>query len=90
MSVQTIYKCDKCSKEQPTMAQFWEISISANTIDDPRSGYPRATIQVCRACLESYGIYAKKETKEAVGYSPPSTEELILEVLGRCGIQPTQ
>ena len=90
MSVQTIYKCDKCSKEQPTMVQFWEISISAKAIDDPYPGRQTATIQVCRACLESYGIYAKKETKEAVGYSPPSTEELILEVLGRCGIQPTQ
>ena len=29
MSVRTIYKCDKCGKEQETHEQFWKVGVVA-------------------------------------------------------------
>ena len=41
MSVQTIYKCDKCGKEQETREQFWVVGVSDGLAElrDPGRGH---------------------------------------------------
>jgi len=88
MSTTTIYKCDKCGEVQPNNGQFWTVGIKAQCQGGGYSGdYKTAwyigdqyKMEVCRACLESFGIYAKK--REAQPAQPaPSLEDLIREIV---------
>jgi len=88
MTVRTIYQCDKCGKEQGTPEQFWNVGVFAHTNDSWVAGRKEAVgnhkIQVCRLCLESFGIYAKK-APDAAPIAHPTTEELIREIVERSG-----
>ncbi len=88
MSTTTIYKCDKCGAEQLNRSQFWTVGVKAYCIDNPYGGsYEDAgfvsaahKMEVCRPCLESFGINVQK--REAPPVQPtPSLEDLIREIV---------
>lgn len=86
--ITTIYKCDKCGSEQETDEQFWTVGVTAYCSGrySARGGeydYVEGMhMQVCRLCLEGFGIYAQKKPHEPV--SQPTTEDLIREIIQRC------
>lgn len=91
MTITTIYKCDKCGAEQaiPSMdspVQFWQVKISSRPYPlqqfQPYGTAP-VTINVCRPCLESFGINVTKQ-KDKPAPPPPSVEDLIREVIALC------
>jgi hypothetical protein len=88
MSVRTIYKCDKCGGEQDTEAQFWIVGVVADHIGHkpncyaPTSFVEKMSMQVCRPCLESFGIYVQIKKNEP-DPPVPTTEELICEIVRR-------
>ena len=78
MSITTIYKCDKCGNEQTTGEQFWTVhlSISCKYFSDSR----QKEIEVCRPCLESFGILVPAEKAKTLP-PPPTVEDLIREII---------
>jgi hypothetical protein len=88
MSITTIYKCDKCGKEQDTNQQFWTVGVSAScspnpppSTSSPRYFVENMSMQVCRLCLEKFGIYAKKVEEPEQQPRTPTLEELIIEIV---------
>lgn len=84
MSIRTIYKCDKCGKEQETNNQFWFLKLIANCGESPASGYTHSTpvhqMQVCRECLEAFGIHVtRKEIQPQVQY--PTFEDIVYDMV---------
>ena len=89
MSVQIIYRCDRCGAEQEKAEQFWTVSIGANegtfapSCTQLVSG---KSIQVCRSCLEELGIYDHRSDEKKANAPPaPSVENLILQILELVG-----
>lgn len=94
MSVRTIYTCDKCGKEQDNNKQFWSVGVGATCLETRYSGgsimdwsVKDKTLQVCRPCLESFGIHVIKRKDETIPNKLPTTEELIVEILSRVGVE---
>lgn len=85
MSVTVTYKCDKCGKEQYSPQQFWEARIGHRHLAST-NWCESKSIQVCRKCLENFGLVPKIETKED-NVPLPTIEELIREILVRCGVE---
>lgn len=85
--ITTTFKCDKCKGEQSDQKQFWTLGVGyAHYPTKPVIGQT-LSIQVCRPCLESFGLLANPAVKPP-SPPPPTTEDLIIEVLARCGIEP--
>ena len=85
MAVKTTYTCDKCKKVQEEKGDLWHVGISVNC-GKPAS-YTNAPLrmEVCRPCLESFGIYMKdKDTGSIVTDPIPTLEALIEEIVQRC------
>ena len=83
MSVRVIYTCDKCGNEQHTSEQFWTVGVTAiPSLAASRQFVPGKSMQVCRACLESFGIYVQVKTGEPPA-PVPTIEDLILEIVQR-------
>lgn len=84
MSIQTIYKCDKCGAEQSTSNQFWTVGVVAKHGHDQFEFYENFTdgkaMQVCRKCLESLGIHVSIKEK-VVENTPVTIESLIRELI---------
>ena len=82
MAITTTYKCDKCGKEQNTREQFWTVGVSASC-SQATSKYdaPYFKMEVCRACLESFGIYAQKVKEPEQQQKTPTLEELIIDIV---------
>lgn len=86
MSIQTIYKCDKCGTEQATSTQFWTVGVVATYHGFHMGNKDYAdgkSMQVCRPCLESFGIHVMQKQEENE-VKPPTLEELIREIIQRC------
>lgn len=85
MSYKTIYTCDKCGKEQLTMDQFWTVGVSANCATYPATNFVTGKfLQVCRPCLESFGIHVQQRPANVPpAPEPPSLEDLIREIVRR-------
>jgi len=83
MSIVTNYVCDKCGNIAHDPNQFWTIGVTAKCQDRLYSNYVIAPMEVCRKCLESLGIFPSKETKAAPEYSPPTLEDLIIDIVER-------
>ncbi len=94
MSVKTTYTCDKCKKEVDKESDLWELGIEARnkgsssfssfkiTIKDFVRGQ---SIEVCKPCLESFGLYVTEKTPEkekALELSVEQRIRLILEDIG--------
>jgi len=80
--ITTFYICDKCGSEQESSDQFWKVSVMADKAAlSPDWKYTHKSMHVCRQCLEALGIFPSKETKEDPAYSPPTIEELIVEIV---------
>jgi len=86
VSVTTIYTCDRCGTEQNSSQNFWVIGIAAH-----HSVYKSLTerefirdmsMQVCRPCLEHFGVHVisrpdpKSEAKEE-----PTLEQRIVDLI---------
>ena len=85
MSVRTIYKCDKCGDEQNNNNQFWTVGVTANCGCHTSEEYVAGkSMQVCRTCLEGFGIHIQKKTGQAEQPKVPSVEELLAELIQRC------
>ena len=91
MSVKTIYTCDKCGKEQNSPNQFWRIGV----VVSPDFKQPLAadytvyannkSMEVCRECLENFGIYTSKKTLESKPEIANITiEDLIIQLIQDC------
>lgn len=81
MSIRTIYKCDRCAGEQDTPAQFWTVGVFANCQSNSRDFVSSEhKMHVCRPCLESLGIYVRKQDMPT-GVPPPTLEDLIREIV---------
>ena len=78
--IKTIYTCDKCNKEQYTADQFWKVGVVARPNNNEITPYqtPVKSIQVCRLCLESFGIHVQKKEGVKPSPSPPTIEKRIL------------
>ena len=85
MSIQTIYRCDRCGAEQEEAEQFWTVSIGVNEGTHAPSCTQLVlgkSIQVCRSCLEELGIYDhRSDATKAKAPPVPSVENLILQIL---------
>lgn len=81
--ITTIYKCDKCGNEQDTDEQFWTVGITARTKWHQDMDATERSIQVCRPCLESFGIHVSQKKDKPLP-APPTVEELIREIIVRC------
>ena len=76
--ITTIYKCDKCGNELPSKEQFWTVEIITSSVYNSR--HSEAVIEVCRPCLESFGINVPKD-KAKILPPPPTVEDLIREII---------
>jgi ribosomal protein L40E len=86
--IKTTYICDRCSAEQPTIDQFWSIGVwavhNAGSYSDSAQEHKRS-IQVCRPCLEAFGVNVQRETKAQPSYVERTTEDILTELLERIG-----
>lgn len=86
--IKTTYICDKCGQEQDKREQFWALGVWASHT----GGYHESvvehklSIQVCRPCLESFGVHVQKETKAAPAYVERTIEDILRELIER--VQP--
>ena len=84
MTITTIYKCDRCGKEQDTHNQFWVVGVAVKhyDFDSNRSMdfHGAKTLHVCRPCLESFGIFAKDKPSEPE--TPQTIESLMRQIIG--------
>ena len=82
MATKTIYTCDKCGAEQNTRTQFWTLQVTARTSCDAlASSISGLSIEVCRSCLEKYGIYAKEKPKPTPEENRITLESLIIDII---------
>ncbi len=90
MAIKTIYHCDRCKKEVAKLDDLWELGIEARckslnygiSIKDFVHGQ---SMDVCRPCLESFGLYVTEKTPEkekALELSMEQRIRLILEDMG--------
>ena len=83
MSIKTIFICDKCKCEQLTDDQFWHVSVKAGTAKYGLYTVAKMEIQVCRPCLESYGIHVTQVKPPAVQPEVPTLESVITDIVQR-------
>lgn len=86
MSRQVIYKCDKCGSEQATADQFWTVGVKASPLNYPHDMFVsnKHVMEVCRPCLESFGIHVQPTPKDQPQPpAPPTLEELISDIVLR-------
>jgi hypothetical protein len=84
MSVKTLYICDKCGGVQETADQFWTVGVTANhgMHLEARNFYVKDKhVQVCRPCLESFGIHVMQKPSDPPKPQLPTVEELIREII---------
>jgi len=85
LSIQTIYKCDRCGAEQSTAEQFWTVGVVARHGHDQPNRWVTSTdgkeMQVCRPCLEAMGIYTKKQMNQPDAPPIQTMEDLIREIV---------
>lgn len=84
MAIKHIFKCDKCGAEQSTPEQFWTIGVFATLhsqgIRNPSETVKDKAIQVCRNCLEAFGIHRQASNPAAL--TPmPTIEDLVRQII---------
>jgi hypothetical protein len=91
MATTTIHTCDKCKQEIRDINQKWVLKVTADsyyTLSRFQST-PLKELEVCRPCLESFGIHVKtKPTPDTP--PPPTVEELFTELVQRCQLPSEQ
>ena len=89
MSIKTTYICDNCGAEQNTPDQFWTVGVNATPIRYPfkTDEYVNGKIlQVCRPCLESFGIHVQKKPSEPEK-PVPTTAELLVQLISQISVE---
>ena len=85
MAVKHIYICDKCGHEQSDTNQFWTVGVTANHATCPKEEFVDGKfMQVCRPCLESFGIHVRHKQKDETPPPIPTVEDLIRDLVRRC------
>ena len=90
MSHKTVWTCDKCKNEfvmkgggRPN--QYWTIKVMVDHDGISKNySYPHMTTEVCRPCLETFGIYVTKKPDEEDSPNLPSIEDAIREIVRQC------
>jgi hypothetical protein len=89
MSIKTIYVCDNCGAEQHTPDQFWNVGVNAELVNYPFKNdkfVQSKMLQVCRPCLESFGIYVQNKPNEPE--KPiPTTAELLVKLISQISVE---
>ena len=87
--IKTSYVCDNCGAEQSTPDQFWTVGVNAAPVnyafknDEYVNG---KKLQVCRTCLESFGIHVQKKLNEPEKPTP-TTAELLVQLLSKIAME---
>jgi hypothetical protein len=82
MPVTTIYKCDKCGKEQNNSNQFWTLTVGCYSYGTYNSPSQQRAIHVCRPCVESFGFLLSYKQETAPETPAPSTvEDLFRQII---------
>ena len=91
MATKTIHTCDKCGTEISGSDQKWKVGVFAKCMlpsalaDSNFSTRYEVTkdhaMEVCRPCLEAFGIYATKKEQPQEAPQPPTLEDLIRELV---------
>ena len=84
--IKTIYICEKCGHEQLTDQQFWKVGVQAHPINYPHTAHSFVTgktMDVCRPCLESFGLHVQKK-QDGPAQPVPTVEDLIKAIIERC------
>jgi len=80
--IKVTYCCDRCKAEQDKPEQFWEIGIITKSAG---AGWPYSTptqkIQLCRLCIEYFGIVPYVKTPVEQQVPPPTLEDMIVEIV---------
>jgi hypothetical protein len=87
MAIRTIYTCDKCGEEHDTSNNFWNVGVMAHSMNyspSDKTFVKDKSMQVCRPCLESFGIYVTTKVNMPAPPAPPAVEELIRDLITRC------
>jgi len=81
VSVKIEYRCDRCGAVQESSEQFWTVEVIATGHGEQRRSYGNnGRIEVCRPCLEGFGIHVRPKPDAASTPPPPSLEEMIREI----------
>jgi hypothetical protein len=81
MSIVVTRFCDKCKKEVDKDAQLWNVDVSASSYPNRNEFHaPQKSTQVCRPCLESFGIHVITRNHEEPPKAP-SISDLVLEII---------
>jgi hypothetical protein len=86
MSSRTIYKCDRCGKEQETDDQFWTVGFIVTNrryqytyrLTDPNFDHKR---EWCRNCVEEFGLLPRAITPQNPEPIPLSLEDMLREII---------
>lgn len=88
MSVKIVRACDKCKSNVEEKQQLWKVGVEARCYNGFAA--PSLTnydfvkgmgMDVCRSCLEGFGIHAQSKDISPTSEKPPTLEELILEIV---------
>lgn len=85
MPIITIYRCDRCEKEQSERTQMWYIGIGVNAVDPPVNRSIRDEQLWCRMCVEKMHLLPSvRHDREKEELPPPPTlEDLLTELIER-------
>jgi hypothetical protein len=91
MGINIIKTCDKCGVVVKEKEQLWTVGITANcggTNASPSSRLnPYVTnmsMEVCRPCLESFGIHVQHKKDMPLPSEQPTLEDRIREIIELC------
>lgn len=84
MAYKMLYTCDKCGDTSESSVQFWTIGITANcSVFASNQMVADKSLNVCRPCLESFGVHVIVRKDEPVKETP-TIEQAIVEIIQRC------
>ena len=90
---QATYECDKCHAIQETDEQFWTVGVKAVHHRYTSDSFVDETFKmdVCRTCLESFGIHvSRREKHEPPPPAPPTLEPLLSTSMSTLALLPSQ
>ena len=80
--IKTEYICDRCGAVQSTAEQFWSVRVQVHIVNSNPSTYDTGpSKQWCRKCVEEMGILRGRDDVPVVGYSAPTIEDMIREIV---------
>ena len=80
--ITTVYKCDRCGKEQSVPEQMWNMEIHCRHLGSQGSCTDKVKGALwCRMCVESFGLLPTNPPAPPEQIPKPTVEELIREII---------